>query len=265
MKALDLFCGGGGVCLGLQACGFDVVGVDIKKRKHYPGTFIQGDIFDLPVSVHDFDLVWASPPCQRYSVATFSQKKEHILSHPDLVPVTRWLLAGHPYTVVENVRDAPIRHDITLTGPKVHLKYLERVRHFEVSFWRDCWFDHPAPRLDSALFKSGDAVTITTSMSSNYNDRIANKKVGRIKKLESKEKMGIPDDARMTNEEIGNSVPPPYAEYIGRIAYELIADRGVYPSQKVWREHRKYIKPLPIPKDKGDELTFVDHDQMALF
>ena len=69
-KALDLFCGGGGAAIGLYQAGFDtVVGIDNKKHRNYPFDFIQADVTDLPVDVHDFDFVWASPPCQRFSIA----------------------------------------------------------------------------------------------------------------------------------------------------------------------------------------------------
>ena len=42
-RALDLFCGGGGVALGLQAAGFQVVGVDIEKHNNYPAPMVRAE------------------------------------------------------------------------------------------------------------------------------------------------------------------------------------------------------------------------------
>lgn len=74
LKALDLFAGAGGAALGLIDAGFEVTGVDAdpRHRKLYPGTFICGDIDEIEglqvdVDPADFDFVWASPPCQKYS------------------------------------------------------------------------------------------------------------------------------------------------------------------------------------------------------
>lgn len=47
-KALDLFCGAGGMSSGLERAGFDVTGVDIRDlvKYHRGGTFVQGDALD---------------------------------------------------------------------------------------------------------------------------------------------------------------------------------------------------------------------------
>ena len=118
MRALDLFCGGGGAARGILAAGFDeIVGIDIADhRKAYPGHFILGDALNPPARLEDFDFVWASPPCQAFSLATYGSGKAHRDDLPNLIPHTRELLSAHPWTAIENVRHAPVRPDVVLTG-----------------------------------------------------------------------------------------------------------------------------------------------------
>src|SRR5574342_244387 len=93
-RALDLFCGAGGASMGLHRAGFDVTGIDNHPQPRYPFRFIQGDALRPPVRLEDFDLVWASPPCQGYSrtrhLPWLKDKKR-----PLLIPPTRELLSGH--------------------------------------------------------------------------------------------------------------------------------------------------------------------------
>ena len=113
--------------------GFDeIVGIDIKPHPNYPFDFIQADIHQLPVNPFDFDFVWASPPCQKFSVALNHSNKSRD-NHPNLIPWTRALLKGHPYTCIENVSQAPIRPDLILWGPSVWIRHTlaeARVRDF---------------------------------------------------------------------------------------------------------------------------------------
>ena len=205
-RALDLFCGGGGAALGLIAAGFDVVGVDIepKHAKVYPGTFIHGDALDPPVSLSDFDFVWASPPCQKFSIGTRVDRKAKL---PDLIPATRDLLAVARFWAIENVPNAPLRPDLVLTGPMVNLCGILRRRHFELSF--SCL----QPPI---LGQVGDVVSITKRMSapSHFYRRKAQGLPGRVSRAEARRVMGIGTD--MTCDQIGEAVPPAYAEFIGR-------------------------------------------------
>ena len=233
MRALDLFCGGGGAASCLQQAGFDVDGVDADKRhgSRYPGRFIEGDATRIaPDDLGLYDLVWASPPCQRWSKATSSRGKGARESRPDLISPTRSLLAHHRAWVIENVPGAPIYPDIKLTGPMVGLTRIERLRYFEVSPWireRICmqWAQPPVVYLTADDWSSGRACTITKSLcsTSHYYRRKAVGLPGRIPRDEAAEVMGI--SHYMTCDEIGEAVPPPYALYVANVC--LIAfNRG---------------------------------------
>lgn len=90
-KALDLFCCAGGASMGLYRAGFDVRGVDIRPQPRYPFPFTQMDATSdslwYLIQCADYDLIWASPPCQRYTMAQNAAKNAH--NHPDLIPVIR--------------------------------------------------------------------------------------------------------------------------------------------------------------------------------
>jgi DNA (cytosine-5)-methyltransferase 1 len=104
--ALDLFCGAGGAAMGLYRAGFDVVGIDCRKQPRYPFPFAQGDALRPPVRLQDFDLIWASPPCQfaTQMSARWRGKGGKADSHKNLLTPTLAMLADHdgPW-IVENV------------------------------------------------------------------------------------------------------------------------------------------------------------------
>jgi DNA (cytosine-5)-methyltransferase 1 len=104
LRALDLFCGGGGAGMGLRLAGFDVVGVDCAWQLCYP--FQQLWTNALTVSLEGFDFVWASPPCQAHtSLRRFPGVRD--IEYPDLIPPVRdrLIASGLPF-VIENVPGA---------------------------------------------------------------------------------------------------------------------------------------------------------------
>lgn len=228
--ALDLFCGGGGACLGMMQAGFEVVGVDIKAHKNYPGTFIQSDVFNLSIDLREFDFIWASPPCQRYSPSTnfltaHMTEAEIAERYPNMIPPTQALLAGHPFSVIENVPNAAkrscLRPDVVLTGRSMGLDRIDRKRIFETTF---CMlYPEPilAPRID---WERGYMCTITTSLSasSHFYPRKRAGLPGKVPVWEANEVMGIPEGYRLTGKEIGEAVPPPYARFIATEALKQI-------------------------------------------
>lgn len=135
MKALDLYCGAGGITKGLQRAGFHVTGVDIKPQKRYVGdVFHQADALTFPID--GYDCIFASPPCQKH---TALKSMHNAKEHEDLIPATRERLmaSGVPY-VIENVPGAPLaRGSVMLCGTMFGLgtgdAELRRHRWFECS------------------------------------------------------------------------------------------------------------------------------------
>lgn len=79
----------------------EIVGVDIKEEPRYPFEFVQSDALKFPLEGYDF--IWASPPCQAYSVGSARWRKNG-KKYPNLIGKTRQriLRAGTPYCI-ENV------------------------------------------------------------------------------------------------------------------------------------------------------------------
>lgn len=140
MKALDLFCGQGGVTRGLQDAGFHVTGVDLNPQPRYCGdAFIQADAMTFPLD--GFDFIWASPPCQAWTRLRVLHPER---SYPELiVPMRKRLVASRIPWTMENVEDAPMGESgflIVLCGTMFGLgtpdgsAELRRHRLFETSF-----------------------------------------------------------------------------------------------------------------------------------
>ena len=177
MRLLDLFCGGGGAGYGYRLAGFDVVGVDIKKRQcGYPaGEFVKADVrevlSDLPF-LRSFDAIHASPPCQTHSRTKHLRDAQGKgTDKVDLIPETREALERSrvPY-VIENVEGAPLRCDLLLCGsmfPRLHVyddtgrRWLKRHRIFETNVLlpqRSCRHRHAGVRPLGVYGSLGDDI-----------------------------------------------------------------------------------------------------------
>lgn len=113
-RLLDLFCCEGGAAKGYHAAGFEVVGVDLdpKFAKRYPYEFHAGDGLEFVKDHgHEFDVIHASPPCQRYSITNAARQHDY----PDLIGPTREALqgTGKPF-IIENVAGAPLIAPVVL-------------------------------------------------------------------------------------------------------------------------------------------------------
>ncbi len=240
--ALDLFCGSGGVGIGLARAGFDVLGVDIEPQPNYPFPFAQADAFTVLrqlcggerilfvlqarrrarlVFLSDVALIWASPPCQGDSVM---QHAHNAQPHPSFIRKTRRELqkTGKPW-VIENVVGAPLVNPVMLCGSHFGLGArgyeLRRHRLFEATF----------PIEQPACNHQKPVVGVYGG-----HVRLRAKSVGgrctadfpHIKDKPSfmAEVMGI--DRLMTMNEMSQAIPPAYAEYVGRAALAHIAEKA---------------------------------------
>jgi DNA (cytosine-5)-methyltransferase 1 len=148
-----------------------------------------------------FDLIHASPPCQRFSV---TYALPNVGEYPDLIEPTRAVLValGKPY-VIENVPGAPLHAPICLTGPQFGLRVI-RERRFECSPW--LLSPPPIPAEGSTVSHRGlssfaNGATYITVAGNNY------------KTEEGRQAMGIEWMANKT--ELSEAIPPAYTRYIG--------------------------------------------------
>lgn len=184
--------------MGLSRAGFEVTGVDINPQPRYPFRFIQGNALEADLT--GYDLVWASPPCQAYSVASLSQRNLG-KRYPDLLAPTRKKLEqfGIPF-IIENVPGAPMRADAILCGSMFGLR-LVRHRLFECSF--------PIFQLFPSCRHHPNPVVVTGNGTPTW---ARQKNGGKCHTaIERKEAMGID---WMTRKELSQAIPPAYSQYL---------------------------------------------------
>ena len=225
MRLLDLFCGAGGAAMGYSRAGFEVVGVDIKPQPHYPFEFHQADAMTFPLD--GFDAIHASPPCQAFSTMRRGLWKER--EHPNLIPGTRerLLAAGMAY-VIENVENArrELINPVMLCGTMFGLgtsagNELRRHRYFETTLGLIL-----APPCQHNGFsavpvygggQNGDYHTPrrkpkTIGVWGHAGGSSARDGIVQFDTAARREAMGID---WMTGDELSESIPPAYTEWIG--------------------------------------------------
>jgi DNA (cytosine-5)-methyltransferase 1 len=215
---LDLFSGVGGGARGYQRAGFYVIGVDKIPQPRYAGdAFIQFDAIEFLVRLlageevagwrlEDFAAIHASPPCQRWALASRYNGREY----PDFITPARWLLqhVTVPW-VIENCPTAPLRPDIKLCGcmfaleieiPGVGVCQLRRERWFETS-WNDRGLIPPHDH-------HGPAISIAGHGTPSW----MRKRTGHVRVEFWRQVTGID---WTTRDELTEAIPPAYGEYLG--------------------------------------------------
>jgi DNA (cytosine-5)-methyltransferase 1 len=215
-KLLDLFCGAGGCSVGYHRAGFDVTGVDIGPHPDYPYAFVQADALDVLADrayLNTFDVIHASPPCPRYSVATHA--RGNAANHPDLVPPVRELLHawGRPY-VIENVPGAPLVDPLLVCGWAMGLRHIKRHRLFESNM----------PLMSpGCLCPNGDTVSVFGHSGEDRRKATRAAHGGMRKHVPFAEVRDLMGCDWMTNrDDVSDAIPPAYTEYLGEQILELV-------------------------------------------
>lgn len=215
-RALDLFCCAGGATRGLQLAGFHVTGIDIEPQPRYVGDeFHQADALEFPLE--GFDFIWASPPCQAYTPASNTAKKQgHV--YPMLVGNTRRRLEDSgALFAMENVPGAPLRRgSILLCGLSFGLPLL-RHRRIESNFMILAPA-HVRHRRGAAVRREVFTIFGKSGSLTNRN-RGKSQPYSTARRHEAQRALSID---WMNYAEMAEAVPPAYSEFIGRQAIALI-------------------------------------------
>lgn len=197
--------------MGLYQAGFeDITGVDIEPQPRYCGDkFIQADALEyVKQHGHEFDLIFASPPCQGYSRVSGRARKGKCKAYPMLIPKVRELLiaTGLPY-VIENVEGAPLGNNTFMLCGSMFGLDVRRHRLFESNMLiiaPSCqhYLQLPRFRTLNSRRKGKLACVVGVHGHLNYAGEFELRK----------QAMGID---WMTNEELTQAIPPAYTKFIG--------------------------------------------------
>jgi DNA (cytosine-5)-methyltransferase 1 len=196
----DLFCGAGGAARGIElACqdagiAVTIIGVDNRPQPRYPYHFILGEWDSL--DLEGFDFVWASPPCQSYSITRTLHKR----THAALIEPVRDMVMNLPH-VIENVVGAPLLKPHQLCGSSFNLN-VQRHRLFECSF--------PLISLACNHYDGFKPLEVVGHFAGRNGKTIKrHRKPADL--AEASEAMGID---WMSSSEIVQAIPPAYSRYI---------------------------------------------------
>jgi DNA (cytosine-5)-methyltransferase 1 len=192
--------------MGLHRAGFDVTGVDIRPQKRYPFAFQQGDA--LEADLDGFDVAWASPPCQRYSLASVRHRNEGKV-YPDLVALIREKLKrwGGPW-IMENVVNAPLSGNVVMLCGTMFGLGVFRHRLFESNFLLLV----PAHSGHSGTIGDGKYFSVAGGSGRWKSWGTVHRNVSKGTATEWRQAMGID---WMTRDEIKEAIPPAYSEFLG--------------------------------------------------
>jgi DNA (cytosine-5)-methyltransferase 1 len=215
-RLLDLFCKAGGASMGYHRAGFDVTGVDHEEQPRYPFPFVLADALEY-VREHgrEYDVIHASPPCQRYSQA--SRITGNPERHPDLVePVRQALAASGRLWVIENVPGAPLYFSALVCGLALGCG-VKRHRLFESNVFLFGTTCPPGHRGDFiSVFGPGSAQRVGGKGWVSVHGGGAPAKADRRRRADAelaRRALGID---WMTRDELSQAIPPPYTEFIGK-------------------------------------------------
>ena len=197
-----MFCCAGGAGMGYHKAGFEVTGVDINPQPHYPFEFIQADALTyLLDNWWEFDVIHASPPCQKFSSMQHIHKNKS--DHPDFITPTRKSLEAinKPF-VIENVVGAPLRVDLLLCGTMFEL-----------------------PIAKHRIFESNVPMPLLTTVCKHEN--LYNPYHGGEMARGEREKLSaaIGVDWFMTRPEVREAIPPAYTEFIGKVIINYLSEQ----------------------------------------
>lgn len=204
--------------MGYRRAGFEVEGVDNKPHRDYPFNLTVADAVLVLAELAEtgtwegrsYDVVHASPPCPRYSVATNARGNPH--AHPDLVPTAQerlrsWAKVTGGLYVIENVPGAPLDHPVLLCGWAMGLRHIRRHRMWESN----------APLMSpGCLCPHGDTVSVFGHSGEDRRKTTLAEHGGVRKHVaadELRQLMGV--EWMRSRDDVSDCIPPSYTECIG--------------------------------------------------